>query len=117
MEEWESLIDEETKEEFEVIDRNTGFELPEGKPKPARRDTFVGTPLYVSPEMLLETRSLPASDLWALGCIIYKMYYGEVPFRADSETLTYDKILARDLQFPDTVKVPEDAKDLIERLL
>ena len=33
--------------------------------------TFVGTPLYVSPEMLDLTLATPASDLWALGCIIY----------------------------------------------
>jgi serine/threonine protein kinase len=39
-------------------------------PKEAR-GTFVGTPLYVSPEMLEDNVALPASDLWALGCIIY----------------------------------------------
>ena len=50
------------------------------------RDTFVGTPLYVSPEMLAETKSLPASDLWALGCIIYRMHVGQVPFEDASET-------------------------------
>ena len=58
-----------------------------------RRDTFVGTPLYVSPEMLMETRSVPASDIWALGCIIFRMYFGFVPFEADNETRTFDKIL------------------------
>ena len=36
-----------------------------------RRGTFVGTPLYVSPEMLKDNISTPGSDLWALGCIIY----------------------------------------------
>ena len=35
------------------------------------RGTFVGTPLYVSPEMLEDSAALPASDLWALGCIIF----------------------------------------------
>jgi serine/threonine protein kinase len=35
------------------------------------RGSFVGTPLYVSPEMLNENRGGPANDLWALGCIIY----------------------------------------------
>ena len=33
--------------------------------------SFVGTPLYVSPEMLNDKGGVPASDLWALGCIIY----------------------------------------------
>ena len=70
------------------------FQLMDG-PGMDRRDTFVGTPLYVSPEMLHETKSLPASDLWALGCIIYRMHVGTVPFEDKSETGTFDKILNR----------------------
>ena len=35
------------------------------------RGTFVGTPLYVAPEMLDSNLSGPFTDLWALGCIIY----------------------------------------------
>lgn len=33
--------------------------------------TFVGTPLYVAPEMLEFNHSGHFSDLWALGCIIF----------------------------------------------
>lgn len=36
-----------------------------------RKATFVGTPLYVSPEMLQDNISSPAGDIWALGCILY----------------------------------------------
>ena len=82
-----------------------------------RRDTFVGTPLYVSPEMLHETKSLPASDLWALGCIIYKMHTGNVPFEDRSETGTFDKILNRELSFPPQANLTNEAKDLIDKLL
>jgi serine/threonine protein kinase len=35
------------------------------------RGTFVGTPLYVAPEMIAFSFSGPFTDLWALGCIIY----------------------------------------------
>lgn len=45
-----------------------------------KKESFVGTPLYVAPEMLSDCRALPASDLWSLGVIIYKMHTGEVPF-------------------------------------
>jgi len=34
-------------------------------------NTFAGTPLYVSPEMLNDNIACYGSDLWALGCIIY----------------------------------------------
>lgn len=36
-----------------------------------RKATFVGTPLYVSPEMLQDNISSPAGDIWALGCILF----------------------------------------------
>jgi serine/threonine protein kinase len=39
--------------------------------KEKERGTFVGTPLYVAPEMLDSNKSGPFTDLWALGCIIY----------------------------------------------
>jgi serine/threonine protein kinase len=35
------------------------------------RGSFVGTPLYIAPEMLESNISGPFTDLWALGCILY----------------------------------------------
>ena len=58
----------ETNEED---DRNSLFEEADSKQNAQPRGSFVGTPLYVAPEMLNENRSGPPSDLWALGCIIY----------------------------------------------
>ena len=82
-----------------------------------RRDTFVGTPLYVSPEMLEDTKSTPASDLWALGCIIYRMHVGNVPFADETEARIFEKILNRELVFPDIANLDEKTKDIIDRLL
>jgi len=36
-----------------------------------REGTFVGTPLYVAPEMLESNLAGKFTDLWALGCMIY----------------------------------------------
>ena len=36
-----------------------------------RQGTFVGTALYVAPEMLEYNNSGRFTDLWALGCILY----------------------------------------------
>ena len=82
-----------------------------------RRDTFVGTPLYVSPEMLEDTKSTPASDLWALGCIIYRMHVGKLPFHDETEAKTFEKILKRELVFPPEENLNENTKDLIDKLL
>jgi len=37
----------------------------------SHRGTFVGTPLYATPEMLDASVSGPFTDLWALGVIAY----------------------------------------------
>lgn len=41
-----------------------------------RRATFVGTPYYMSPEILKDSVCDYQADLWALGCVIYEMYVG-----------------------------------------
>lgn len=82
-----------------------------------RRGTFVGTALYVSPEMLKMNQACPASDIWALGCIIYKMLVGEVPFQGQSDYMTFQLILERKLTFPQDIEIGEEAKDLIDQLL
>ncbi|KAL0922778.1 hypothetical protein M5K25_006795 [Dendrobium thyrsiflorum] len=77
--------------------------------------TFVGTAAYVPPEVL---NSCPASfgnDLWALGCTLYQMLTGSSPFNDASEWLIFQRIMARDLKFPDYFS--DEARDLIDKLL
>ncbi|WFP65042.1 bifunctional serine/threonine-protein kinase/universal stress protein [Mesorhizobium sp. WSM4904] len=40
----------------------------------------MGTSAYIAPEQVLGERSDPASDLFALGCILYQLVTGEEPF-------------------------------------
>ncbi len=62
--------------------------------------TFVGTAEYVSPEVLLDKESGPASDLWALGCIVYQFFVGKPPFNNKTEYLTFEAILKGNYKFP-----------------
>lgn len=48
-----------------------------------RRGSFVGTAEYLSPEMWKEKKASNASDIWALGVIVYQMTAGDFPFRDD----------------------------------
>ncbi|KAK7863522.1 hypothetical protein R5R35_004975 [Gryllus longicercus] len=80
-----------------------------------RRNSFVGTAQYVSPELLTEKSVSKSSDLWALGCIIYQMVAGLPPFVARSEYLIFQKIIKLEYEFPDGFE--PKAKDLVQKLL
>jgi serine/threonine protein kinase len=54
----------------------------------------------VSPEMLKDSYTTTASDFWALGCVFFKLIFGEIAFNGSTELNTFDKILARDFEFP-----------------
>ena len=50
----------------------------------------MGTPLYVSPEMLMGEMSGPFTDLWALGLVIYFIVTkGEVPWKSNMDGYQY----------------------------
>ena len=96
---------------LKITDFGTSKFVEDGK----RSNSFVGTAEYVSPELLENLGAVPASDLWALGCIVFQFFCGRVPFRDGSEYLTFQKILALDYTIPP--KCPAAAKDVIEKLL
>jgi len=97
-----------------LMSDNTGVDETDG-PVVGRRNSFVGTAQYVSPEILTNSGSTQASDLWALGCILYQMVTGMPPFIAQSEYLIFQKIQALDYSFPEGFD--SHAKDLVTKLL
>lgn len=86
--------------------------------RPERRGkTFVGTAEYVSPEVLGDKPAGFGSDIWALGIMIYQMFYGKTPFKEKTNYLIFRKIEQLKIDFSPTVKIPEEAKDLITKIL
>lgn len=102
-------------EEKEDKPKNEVNEGESPTPERRRKNSFVGTAQYVSPEILTDLPVSKSSDLWALGCIVYQMISGLPPFRAGSEYLIFQKILKLDYQFPEGFD--EHAKNLVENLL
>ena len=47
-----------------------------------RDGQVVGTPQYLAPELIEGADATPASDLYALGCVLYECVVGAPPFRA-----------------------------------
>lgn len=80
-----------------------------------KQQTFVGTAEFISPEMLKFEDVSYEVDLWALGCIIYQMIAGEVPFKEKTEFLVYQKMLSGKIEFSE--KFDEVSKDLVKQLL
>jgi len=46
----------------------------------------------VSPEMLENLECRQSSDIWALGCIIYKLFTGETPFSGETDFKIFERI-------------------------
>uniref|UniRef100_A0A8C7VS45 Rho-associated protein kinase 2 n=1 Tax=Oncorhynchus mykiss TaxID=8022 RepID=A0A8C7VS45_ONCMY len=82
-------------------------------------DTAVGTPDYISPEVLKSQGGDGyygrECDWWSVGVFIFEMLVGDTPFYADSLVGTYSKIMdhKNSLNFPDDVEISKDAKNLI----
>ncbi|KAL0096545.1 kinase-like domain-containing protein, partial [Phycomyces blakesleeanus] len=95
------------------IDSN-GTENTEEKPQ-SRSRSFVGTAEYVSPELLRSERTSKEADLWAFGCVLFQMLSGKSPFKAPTDYLIFQNIKNLEYTIPDYF--PDDARDLIQRLL
>lgn len=80
-----------------------------------RACTFVGTAAYVPPEVLNSAPATFGNDLWALGCTLYQMLSGSSPFKDASEWLIFQRIMARDLKFPEYFS--DAARNIIDKLL
>lgn len=78
--------------------------------------TVCGTTAYMAPEMLMNERySGFAVDVWSMGCILYAMAYGELPFDDDDDLKAKYRIIHNDPAYPDDVD--PDLHDLIVRML
>jgi eukaryotic-like serine/threonine-protein kinase len=71
----------------------------------------VGTSHYMSPERALGQPAEPASDVYALGCVLYQLVTGHPPFMADEPTSIMYQHVQREPIPPREIR-PELAGDL-----
>lgn len=56
-------------------------------------DVCVGTPDYMSPEIVLSQKHTFTSDYWALGCLLYEFLAGVPPFHGETPGETFQNII------------------------
>ena len=124
------FVHRDVKPDNMLIDKNGHLKLADfgtcmkmGPDGLVRSDTAVGTPDYISPEVLKSQGGQGCygreCDYWSVGVVLYEMLVGDTPFYADSLVGTYSKIMEHQnsLSFPADVEISEDARNLISSFL
>uniref|UniRef100_A0AAY5EAA4 Protein kinase domain-containing protein n=1 Tax=Electrophorus electricus TaxID=8005 RepID=A0AAY5EAA4_ELEEL len=80
----------------------------------------VGTPAFLAPETLSETRknfSGKALDVWAMGVTLYCFVFGVCPFMDERILSLHQKIKTQPVELPEQADVSDDLKDLLFKML
>ena len=76
--------------------------------------TLCGTPQYLAPEVLLRQGYDKSVDWWSLGCVMYEMLMGRLPFAIKRGVKLSMKIYEKNLDF--NKRISNAAKDLVQMI-
>lgn len=89
----------------------------EGDMEKSGQFSKVGTPLYMSPQILDDRKFSAKTDIWSLGMMLYEMLYGKTPWSADSPYKLLENINNIPLDFPEKPVRSQEVKDLLKLML
>ena len=62
--------------------------------------TCVGTPIYMSPQVLKQKSYSNKTDIWSLGVVYYELLFGKLPYVGKSEDEIFKQITKGKLAIP-----------------
>ena len=86
-----------------------------GMTKNKRADSFCGSPLYFSPEMVLNLGATYKCDIYGIGLLMYEIIVGYTAYSARNIQELYEKIKRNKINF-DVPQLKGDIKDLIMKM-
>jgi serine/threonine-protein kinase len=85
-----------------------------------RTQSIMGSPLYMSPEQMASSRDVDQrADVWAIGCVLYELITGRVPFEAETMPQLCTLILHQEPPPPRSIRpeIPDGVASAIMRCL
>lgn len=79
---------------------------------------LLGTPAYLAPERLLADQVLPASDVYALGLLAYRLFANRLPWAAETSTqMLRSHVYVEPAPMPGVRGLPGDVHRILRRCL
>lgn len=75
--------------------------------------SLVGTPLYMSPQILKHEKYTTKSDIWSIALIYYEMLVGKTPWTARSQYELVQNISTKPIEFPSDKVISQKSKNFI----
>lgn len=78
--------------------------------------SFVGTPEYVSPEVVSHKGHDKKTDFWSFGVLVFEMVFGFPPFFSRNSSILLSMISKNEPDFPKDIAISAELRNLIGRV-
>lgn len=88
----------------------------ETKYNPAAQ-TSVGTPIYMSPQIIMGDPYTIKCDVWSLGVVFYKVLYNLYPWQKTDNIMVLIERMKKPFDFPPNIETSEWVKHLLRGMM
>lgn len=79
--------------------------------------TFLGTPVYMAPQILNQKSYSAKCDVWSTGIMAFELLFRAIPWDGKCIPTLYKNIKTKPLKFPNTNSISCELKDLLTKML